>query len=114
MSQLTLLNFTITMEGLEDQLLGITVAKERPDLEESKNQLMMASAKMSAQLKDIESQILKLLSESTGNILDDEARYDLISQRYARARPPEMSMRLGARLPRPAARADAPARSRRA
>ena len=113
MSQLTLLNFTITMEGLEDQLLGITVAKERPDLEESKNQLMMASAKMSAQLKDIESQILKLLSESTGNILDDEARYDL-SQRYARDRPPEMSMRLGARLPRPAARADAPARARRA
>jgi len=100
-SQLTLLNFTITMEGLEDQLLGITVAKERPDLEESKNQLMMASAKMSAQLKDIESQILKLLSESTGNILDDEAR-------YARARPPEMPMRLAA------ARADASARARRA
>ncbi len=107
MPQLTLLNFTITMEGLEDQLLGITVAKERPDLEESKNQLMMASAKMSAQLKDIESQILKLLSESTGNILDDEARYDL-SQRYARARPPEMPMRLAA------ARADASARARRA
>ena len=30
--KVTLLNFTITMEGLEDQLLGITVAKERPDL----------------------------------------------------------------------------------
>jgi len=104
-SQLTLLNFTITMEGLEDQLLGITVAKERPDLEESKNQLMMASAKMSAQLKDIESQILKLLSESTGNILDDEARCDH-DQRYARDWPPEVSMRLGARRPRPAARAD--------
>ena len=31
--KVTLLNFTITQEGLEDQLLGITVAKERPDLE---------------------------------------------------------------------------------
>ena len=28
--KVTLLNFTITQEGLEDQLLGITVAKERP------------------------------------------------------------------------------------
>ena len=34
---------------------------------------MVANAKMAAQLKDIESTILKLLSESSGNILDDEA-----------------------------------------
>jgi dynein heavy chain len=32
--QVTLLNFMITPEGLQDQLLGIVVARERPDLEE--------------------------------------------------------------------------------
>ncbi len=30
-----------TPEGLEDQLLGIVVAKERPDLEEEKNKLII-------------------------------------------------------------------------
>ena len=49
--KVTILNFTITQEGLEDQLLGITVAKERPDLEETKNNLIIQNAKMAAQLK---------------------------------------------------------------
>ena len=34
----------ITPAGLEDQLLGIVVAKERPDLEEEKGRLVMESA----------------------------------------------------------------------
>ena len=42
--QVTLLNFMITMEGLQDQLLGIVVARERPELEEEKNQLILQSA----------------------------------------------------------------------
>ena len=43
-AQLTLLNFMITPEGLQDQLLGIVVARERPELEEEKNQLILQSA----------------------------------------------------------------------
>jgi len=78
--KVTLLNFTITQEGLEDQLLGITVAKERPDLEETKNNLVVSNARMAAQLKDIESQILRLLSESQGNILDDENLINTLAQ----------------------------------
>ena len=78
--KVTLLNFTITMEGLEDQLLGITVAKERPDLEETKNTLVVSNARMAAQLKDIESTILKLLSESSGNILDDEQLINTLAE----------------------------------
>ena len=80
LNQVTLLNFTITQEGLEDQLLGITVAKERADLQELKDQLVISNAKMAAQLKDIESSILKLLSESSGNILDDEGLINTLAQ----------------------------------
>ena len=39
-----MLNFMITPEGLQDQLLGIVVAKERPELEEEKNALILQSA----------------------------------------------------------------------
>lgn len=42
--KVTLMNFMITPTGLEDQLLGIVVAKERPDLEAEKNQLIVQGA----------------------------------------------------------------------
>lgn len=39
--KVSLLNFMTTPDGLEDQLLGIVVAKERPDLEEEKTKLIL-------------------------------------------------------------------------
>jgi len=44
-TKVTLLNFMITPAGLEDQLLGVVVAKDRPDLEVEKNQLIILGAK---------------------------------------------------------------------
>ena len=58
--------------GLEDQLLGIVVAEERPDLEEAKNALIISNVKMKQELKEIEDQILYRLSNSEGNPVDDE------------------------------------------
>lgn len=52
--QVTLLNFGITREGLEDQLLGIVVAQERPELQEEKARLVLAGAENARQLKEIE------------------------------------------------------------
>uniref|UniRef100_G1P4G7 Dynein axonemal heavy chain 12 n=1 Tax=Myotis lucifugus TaxID=59463 RepID=G1P4G7_MYOLU len=72
-TKLSLLNFMITPEGLEDQLLGIVVAKERPELEEERNALILQSAANKKQLKDIEKRILETLSSSEGNILEDES-----------------------------------------
>lgn len=39
--KVTLLNFMITPDGLIDQLLGIVVAKERPELQEEKTKLVL-------------------------------------------------------------------------
>jgi dynein heavy chain len=77
--KVTLLNFMITPAGLEDQMLGIAVAKERPDLEEKKNELILEGAKNKKQLKDIEDSILKVLSESAGNILEDVTAIQILS-----------------------------------
>ena len=77
--QVTLLNFMITMEGLQDQLLGIVVARERPELEEEKSQLIMQSAENKRQLKEIEDKILEVLSSSEGNILEDETAIEVLS-----------------------------------
>ncbi|XP_067855101.1 dynein axonemal heavy chain 1 [Heptranchias perlo] len=70
-TRVTLINFTLSPSGLEDQLLGRVVAQERPDLEEAKNQLIISNAKMRNELKEIEDQILLRLSSSEGNPVDD-------------------------------------------
>jgi hypothetical protein len=43
-NQVTLLNFMITPAGLGDQLLGVLVAAERPDLTEQKAALVVSGA----------------------------------------------------------------------
>lgn len=77
--KVTLVNFMITPEGLEDQLLGIVVAKERPELEDEKNSLIVQSAENKKALKDIEDRILQVLSEAQGNILEDETGINVLS-----------------------------------
>ena len=75
-----LLNFMTTPEGLEDQLLGIVVAKERPDLEEEKNKLIVQGAENKRKLQEIEDDILKTLSASEGNILEDKKAVEILQQ----------------------------------
>ena len=77
--KVTLVNFMITPEGLQDQLLGIVAAKERPELEETKNKLVLESASNKRQLKEIEDKILHVLSSSSGNILEDESAIQVLS-----------------------------------
>lgn len=71
-TKVTILNFMITFEGLADQLLGITVEKENPDLQQKKEQLVIDAANNKKKLAEIEESILKTLQE-TEDILGDEA-----------------------------------------
>lgn len=69
----------ITPLGLQDQLLSIVAAKEKPELEEAKNILIIESAENKKQLKLIEDKILEVLSSSQGNILEDETAIQILS-----------------------------------
>ena len=70
--KVTLLNFMITPEGLQDQLLAIVVKEERPELAEEKERLIVEGAENAKALQDVEDEILHILSTSEGNILEDE------------------------------------------
>ncbi|NXN95540.1 DYH3 protein, partial [Rhinopomastus cyanomelas] len=74
-----LLNFMITPLGLQDQLLGIVAAEEKPELEEKKNKLIIESAANKKQLKEIEDKILEILSSAEGNILENETAVNMLS-----------------------------------
>lgn len=69
---MTIINFSVTKSGLEDQILSDVVRLERPDLEEERNKLITNINNDKTQLKSIEDKILKMLFESEGNILDNE------------------------------------------
>jgi len=78
--KVSLLNFFVTAEGLEEQLLGTVVTQERPDLANLKVQLVVSNAEMKKELKEIEDKILFMLSNSQGNILDDEELINTLAQ----------------------------------
>lgn len=52
-AETTLINFTVTESGLEDQLLALVVNKERPDLEETKTQLIIQNTDFTIKLKQV-------------------------------------------------------------
>ncbi|KAJ3375748.1 Dynein heavy chain 2, axonemal [Allomyces arbusculus] len=68
----TIVNFAVKERGLEDQLLGIVVRKEKPDLEDQKDKLVTSVASAKKRLLELEDEILGLLSSSEGSLLDDE------------------------------------------
>ncbi len=69
----TLINFIVKPEGLEEQLLGIVVNKEKPELELKNAELIVEMARNKKRLVDLEDQILDLLKKADSKtILDDE------------------------------------------
>ncbi|XP_050498494.1 dynein axonemal heavy chain 2 [Diabrotica virgifera virgifera] len=74
----TLVNFAVKEQGLEGQLLGIVVRKEKPQLEEQKDELVTAIAKGKRTLMDLENELLRLLAESRGSLLEDAELFDTL------------------------------------
>ncbi|XP_070711337.1 dynein axonemal heavy chain 2 [Pempheris klunzingeri] len=67
----TIVNFAVKEQGLEAQLLGIVVRKERPELEEQKDSLVISIASGKRSLQELEDEILRLLNEATGSLLEE-------------------------------------------
>ena len=78
--KVTVVNFTVTPDGLEDQLLVDVVRVERPDLEELKNKLIVQISNDKDQLSELEAKILQMISDVQGEILDDEVLIETLGQ----------------------------------
>lgn len=70
--KVTLINFTVTFRGLEEQLLGDVVIQEKPEIEQKRDEIVVSMDQDQRTLKSIENTILKLLSESTEEQILDE------------------------------------------
>ncbi|XP_029448950.1 dynein heavy chain 14, axonemal isoform X2 [Rhinatrema bivittatum] len=76
----TIINFTVTFRGLEDQLLSSVVVHERPQLEQQRCQLLESIADDNATLLELENKSLTLLQKTEGNILDDQDLIDTLQR----------------------------------
>lgn len=74
----TLVNFAIKEEGLQAQLLGLVVKKERPQLEEMKNHIVTTISHGKKTLQNLEDELLRLLYESKGSLLENKELFDTL------------------------------------
>ncbi|TPP51272.1 Dynein heavy chain and region D6 of dynein motor family protein [Leishmania donovani] len=71
-TKVCLLNFAVKEQGLEEQLLKIVVEKEKPELEHENEQLILHTAAAKKEMKQLEEDILDLLSTSQVSLLENQ------------------------------------------
>ncbi|KAK7488391.1 hypothetical protein BaRGS_00020365, partial [Batillaria attramentaria] len=64
--QANIINFTVTFDGLQEQLLSVVVKQERPQLETQRRELLESIANDRQLLRDLEDKSLSLLQKSEG------------------------------------------------
>uniref|UniRef100_A0A8D0YMW3 AAA+ ATPase domain-containing protein n=1 Tax=Sus scrofa TaxID=9823 RepID=A0A8D0YMW3_PIG len=74
----TVINFTVTFQGLQDQLLSTVLAHEVPHLESQRFQLLESISLDATILKELEQKTLNLLQNAQGFILDDEEIIEIL------------------------------------
>ncbi|KAM9219274.1 dynein axonemal heavy chain 10 [Leptosomus discolor] len=70
-SKAMVIDYTVTLKGLEDQLLSVITGFERRELEEQRERLIQETSDNKHLLKDLEDSLLQELTSSTGNMLDN-------------------------------------------
>jgi dynein heavy chain, axonemal len=63
----SLIDFTVTIKGLEDQLLGLTIVKEKVDLETERVKILNDIQENNKRMKELEDNLLVRLSDSKVN-----------------------------------------------
>eukprot|EP01063_Lacrimia_lanifica_P018008 TRINITY_DN2498_c0_g1_i2.p1 TRINITY_DN2498_c0_g1~~TRINITY_DN2498_c0_g1_i2.p1 ORF type:complete len:1214 (+),score=616.18 TRINITY_DN2498_c0_g1_i2:88-3642(+) len=66
------IDMTVTMGGLEQQLLGQVIGKEKAELEEERAKLIEEVNNNEKRLKEFEDKLLAQLAASKGNLIDDD------------------------------------------
>ncbi|XP_012151823.2 dynein heavy chain at 89D [Megachile rotundata] len=67
----TVINYMVTIGGLEDQLLSVVVRTERPDIEEQRETLILETSENKNLLQQLEDSLLREIASNKGNMLDN-------------------------------------------
>jgi dynein heavy chain, axonemal len=91
------INYTVTLKGLEDQLLSVIVKYERKELEEQRERLIQETSENKKLLKDLEDSLLRELATSTGNMLDNTELINTLEETKTKAFEVFEKLKLGAK-----------------
>ena len=112
-AETTLVNFMVTEDGLEDQLLSLTVSKERPDLSQQAQALLVQQNAFKIKIKELEDGILMQLASAEGDVtenidlivnLEDSKRVSVdVAEKMVVARETQIKIEKASELYRPVA-----------
>jgi dynein heavy chain len=81
--KVNMLNFMVTEDGLEDQMLSIVVKHEDPKKYEMRNQFITQEAENNKIKKELEDKILNQIAGASGNLLEDDELIKTLDQSKA-------------------------------
>lgn len=77
---MNVINFSIKMSGMEQQMFDEISKIENPKLEQNKNDSLKDIVKNNLELIKKEDEILKYLSDSSENLVDDDKILDILKE----------------------------------
>jgi len=81
----TLIDFTVTQKGLEEQLLSKVIGKEQKALEDQLNQVLEEVNNNTKSLMKLDADLLERLTSNTGDLLEDEELIAVLANTKAKA-----------------------------